>query len=320
MTVNLDRLGRVQYQSARALEEMAAFVAVVEARGFTAAARVTQGRKATLSRRVQDLEARLGVPLLVRTTRSLRLTEEGGAYYEHARRSLASARDADAVVLSAKARPSGLLRVAASATLAAFVLDGVITAYLREYPDVRVHLETTDRKVDIVRDGFDLALRAGALADSSLVARRLGVAGGGFYASPRYLAARGEPSHPKDLAAHDVVAVPKGDGALEWPFLIGGKPKSFPIRPRLVVTDAELGARAAAAGVGIVRAPLQIVRPYLARRQLVEVLREWAPPGLTVHAVFPPGGGLVPKTRVFLDMLERWFAGVKRGRGARATA
>src|SRR5262245_61214010 len=118
----------MEYQSDHALEELRAFVAVVDAQGFRAAARATRGRKATLSARVQDLESRLGVPLLVRTTRSLRLTDEGRAYFEHASRALASARDAEAVVLSAKSEPRGVLRVTASAAIAALAMDNVITA------------------------------------------------------------------------------------------------------------------------------------------------------------------------------------------------
>jgi LysR family transcriptional regulator, regulator for bpeEF and oprC len=154
---------------------------------------------------------------------------------------------------------------------------------------------------------FDLAVWAGALEDSTLVARRLGVAVGGYYASPRYLARRSEPAGPADIASHDVIVVPKGDAAMEWAFVVGGKMKRMAVRPRLVVTDLELAARAAAAGLGIVRAPLLVVEPYPEKKQLVAVLRKFTPPGLDVHAVFPPGGALVPKTRAFVDVLQLWF-------------
>jgi LysR family transcriptional regulator, regulator for bpeEF and oprC len=307
----------VAYQSDRALEELWAFVTVVDARGFSAAARATGGRKATFSRRVQDLEGRLGVPLLVRTTRSLRLTDEGRAYAEHARRSLAAARDAEAVVARAKAKPSGLLRLSAPTPLAAGIVERVVAAYLARYDEVAVHLDASNRKVDLAAEGFDLAVRAGGLDDSSLVARKLGVARGGYYASPRYLERRGAPEHPRDLARHDAVFCPKADGAIDWPFVVDGKRKAIALRPRLTVTSVELAVRAAAAGVGVVRAPLDAVAPLLAKGRLVEVLAPFAEPGLNLYAVYPPGGALVPKTRAFLDLLAAWF---KKNRGVRAGA
>ncbi|MBX3220639.1 MAG: LysR family transcriptional regulator [Labilithrix sp.] len=302
----------MEYQSEQALEELRAFVAVVDAQGFRAAARATRGRKATLSRRVQDLETRLGVPLLVRTTRSMRLTEEGRAYFEHASRALASARDAESVVLSAKATPRGVLRVMTAAALASSVLDEVVMRYLAKHPHVRVVLHTTERRLDMVREGFDLAVWGGPLEDSSLVARRLGVASGGYFASPRYLARRSAPESPDDLAAHDLVTITKGHGTTEWTFVAGGKEKRIAIRPRLVVNDVELAVRAGVAGMGIAPAPMSIAEPYVAKKKLVQVLREWTPPGVDIHAVFPPGGALVPKTRAFVDLLQERFGGAAR--------
>lgn len=303
MTRGRPILVRMEYQSEQALEELRAFVAVVDAQGFRSAARVTGGRKATLIKRVQDLEARLGVPLLVRTTRSMRLTDEGRAYLEHASRALEAARDAESAVLSARATPRGVLRVTTAAALAAHILDAVITRYLKTYPDIRLVLHTTERRLDIVREGFDVAVWGGPLEDSSLVARKLGVAAGGYFASPRYLARRPEPKSPEDLAAHDLVTITKDRGATEWPFVAGGKEKRVAIRPRLVVNDLELALRAGIAGVGIVPAPLSIAEPYVAKKQLVQVLRQWTRPAIDVYAVFPPGGALVPKTRAFLDLL-----------------
>ncbi|MEI9951671.1 MAG: LysR family transcriptional regulator [Pseudomonadota bacterium] len=297
----------MEYQSDQALEELRAFVAVVDAHGFRAAARETRGRKATLSRRVQDLEKRLGVPLLVRTTRSMRLTEEGSAYFEHASRALAAARDAEAVVLSAKADPRGVLRVTTAPSLASLIVEQVVVRYLAKYPHVRVVLHTAERRIDIAREAFDLAVWGGALDDSSFVARKLGVASGGFYASPRYLARRPEPESLDDLATHDLVTISKGQGASEWTFWMGGKQKRIAIRPRLVVNDVELAARAAVAGLGIAPAPVSLAEPYLAKKKLVAVLCKWTLPGVEVNAVFPAGGALVPKTRAFVEMLQTCF-------------
>jgi LysR family transcriptional regulator for bpeEF and oprC len=309
------RLGRVEYQLNQALEELQAFVAVVDAQGFSAAARATRGRKATLSRRVQDLEARLGVQLLVRTTRSMRLTEEGSAYYEHASRALALARDAEAAVLSAKAEPRGMLRVTTVPSLAALIVEDVVVRYLAKHPQVRMQLHVTERRLDIIREGFDLAVWGGALGDSSLVARKLGLAAGGYFASPSYLARRPEPKSPDELASHDLVTITKGRGTTEWKFQMGGKPKPLAIRPRLVVDDAELAARAAAAGLGIAPAPMAIAQRYLEKKTLVAILSRWTPPPVDVYAVFPPGGALVQRTRAFVDMLQTCFErGARRAR------
>lgn len=297
----------MEYQSDLALEELRAFVAVVDAQGFRAAARVTRGRKATLSRRVQDLETRLGVSLLVRTTRSMRLTEEGRAYYEQASRALALARDAEAAVLSAKAEPRGMLRVTTVPSLAARIVDEVVVRYLAKYPLVRMQLHVVERRIDIVREGFDVAVWGGALDDSSLVARKLGAVAGGYFASPRYLARCPAPKSPDQLASHELVTITKGHGTTEWAFWMGGKPKRVAIRPRLVVDDAELAARAAAAGLGIAPAPMAIAERYLEKKTLVAVLSKWTPPPVDVYAVLPPGGALVPKTRAFVDVLATCF-------------
>lgn len=297
----------MEYQSEQALEELRAFVAVVDAQGFREAARVIRGRKATLSKRVQDLEARLGVPLLVRTTRSMRLTEEGRAYFEHASRALEAARDAESVVLSAKATPRGVLRVTIAAALASHILDAVIARYLKKYPDVRLVLHASEHRLDIVREGFDVAVWGGPLDDSSLIARKLGVAAGGYFASPSYLARRPEPKSLDDLSAHDLVTITKDGGATEWKFAVAGKEKRVAIRPRLVVNDLELALRAGIGGLGIVPAPLAIAERYVAKKQLVQVLMPWTRPALDVHAVFPAGGVLVPKTRAFIDLLQEGF-------------
>lgn len=303
MQPDSNRLEPLAFQSASSFDEMTAFVNVVDAGGFTAAARRTRGRKSTLSARVKDLESRLGAPLLVRTTRSLRLTEEGAAYLEHARRSVAAARDAESVVAAARSAPRGLLRVTIAPTLAGTVFDGV-AAYLARYPDVTLYLENTDRAVDLVREGFDIAVRVGVLDDSSLLSRRLGAGDGGFFASPAYLRARGTPKHPDELAEHDAILVPKASGRLgEWPVILRGKQRVVRVKGRLIVTDVGLAVRAAVKGLGIVRAPMRAVAPLLAQKRLVRLLQPFTIPPLEVHALFTPGASALPKVRLFLDML-----------------
>lgn len=302
-------LARMAYQSDVALGELAAFTAVVDAQGFTAASRLLGVRKATLSARVQRLEQRLGASLLARTTRALRLTDEGRAYLEHARRAIASARAAESAVVSTRAAPSGTLRVSVPPPLGALLLNAVIAPYLSAHPAVTVQLDTATRTVDLVKDEFDVAIRVGALGDSALIARKLGVAAGGYYASPAYLARHGEPKRPRDLPNHDAIVIPRGDRAPEWHFVEGRRRRSIVVKPRLAVNGFELGLEAAVAGLGIVPSPLFCVQALLNKKQLVPVLAAYTPPGFEVHAVFPASAALVPKTRAFVDLLAAWADG-----------
>ena len=151
---------------------------------------------------------------------------------------------------------------------------------------------------------------------------RLGTTTGGYYASPGYLEKHGRPRRPEDLRSHATIAIVAAEGPTEWAFVVDEKRVSVSVRPRLLASNFEIGVRAAAAGIGILRTPRHYIEPLLAKKQLVQVLRECSPPGADVHAVMPPGGALVPKTRVFVDMLAAWFAThekvLGRARGARA--
>ena len=294
-------------QSGAPLEQLISFVLVVEAGGFTAAARKSGQTKATLGRRVQELEARLRVSLLVRTTRSVRLTDEGRAYYEHAARAVAAVRDADAAVERSQGAPSGTLRLSTTAGLAGLVLEQVLLTYLRKYPEVSVEVDLSPRNVDLVRDGFDLAVRVGEQQDSTLVARRLGIGLGGYYASPAYLKRRGVPESVRALSEHDTIGIPRDRGPVEWPFVVAGKPTSVVVHPRLRTNSFELAVAAAVAGAGVVLAPEFFVRDQVSRRRLVAVLKEWTRPGVPIYAVTPPGGLLAPRVRAFVDLLSTFF-------------
>lgn len=298
----------MEYQSDRALAELSALVAVVEHRGFSAAARSAGLRKATLSDRVRSLEARLGVPLLVRTTRSLRLTDEGRGYVEQARIAIEAARKAEIAALATRAKPSGTLRMSVTPTIADVIMAHVVAPYLREHPDVSVELDASVRLIDFAREGFDLAVRVGPLADSSLVSRRLGRARGGYYASPAYLERRGTPKQPQDLQEHDAIALMRTDRLPEWHFASGARKRSVVVRPRVVVSTSELGLTAAVAGLGIVPCARHVARPLVARGELAQVLASWTPRAFEIHAVFSPGAAHVPKTRAMIDRLAAWFA------------
>ena len=297
----------MEYHSDRRLAELAAFAAVIEHRGFSAAARVGGLRKATLSERVRSLEERLGVALLVRTTRSLHLTDEGRAYAEHARRALAAARQAEASALASRDVPTGTLRMSTTPVLATLLVEKVVAPYMRKYPSVSVEMDASPRVVDLAREGFDVVVRVGRLADSSLMVRRLGRGRGGYYASPAYLERRGVPNRPEDLAEHDAIGMSRGDRLPEWHFASGARKRSVVVRPRMVVASYELGIRAATSGLGVVPCLREGVRALLAKRALVPVLEAWTPPAYEVSALFTPTSALVPKTRVMVDMLVAWF-------------
>ena len=298
----------MEYQSDRSLAELAAFASVIEHGGFSAAARAVGVRKATLSDRVRSLELRLGVLLLVRTTRTLRLTDEGRAYLEHARRSLAAAREAETAALASRTIAAGTLRVSMSPALSVALLHDVIAPYMRAYPNVTVHVDASTRVVDLAREGYDLAVRVGSLPDSSLTMRRLGFARGGYFASRAYLARRGAPRDPDDLVHHDTIAMPRGNTLPAWHFVSGARKRSVVIRPRLFVASFELGIIAALAGAGIVPCTRHAVRSHLARKRLVPVLASWTQPMFEVNALFPASPSLAPKTRILVDMLAAWFA------------
>jgi DNA-binding transcriptional LysR family regulator len=286
------------------LDDMGLFVAVVRAGGFTAAARTLGLRKAFVSKRLRALEERLGVSLLHRTTRAVRLSEEGQVYFAHAERAVDAAREGEAVLSATRAAPSGVLRVTTTSALAEVLLEPVVLAYLEKHPRVRVELDDSARSLDLIREGWDVAVRAGALPDSSLRATKLGTARGGFWASPDYLEARGVPDVPSALHRH--VAVAMHGSPPEWGFEQAGRRVSVVVPTRLVTTSYALAVRAARAGVGIVRAPDFYVREDVVSGRLRAVLPEWTPRAAPVHAVTPPGVW-PPKTRVFVAMLGRFL-------------
>jgi LysR family transcriptional regulator for bpeEF and oprC len=288
------------------LEALGCFVAVVDAGGFTAAARRLGLRKATLSRRVAALEAQLRAPLLRRTTRVVQLTDDGLAYYEHAVRALAAARDAEAALARRTSAVSGLVRVAAIPFLAELMIDTVLVPFLIRYPEVRIEVEVGARVVDLVGEGFDLALRVGPLRQASHHMRRLGAAGAGYFAAPAYLARRGEPMRPADLDGHDLLAL-VGQATPSWAFVEANRTIVRQLRPRLLASN-ELVIRAACAGGGIVRLPSSRGEELANQGVLVQVLRSYTPAPAPVHVVMPDGHPS-KATRLFIDALTRQLVG-----------
>lgn len=284
------------------LNEILVFAKVVEAGSFVGAARALGMPTSTVSRKVAGLEARLGARLLQRTTRSLRLTEVGRTYYQHAQRVAEELDAADRAVTEMEAAPRGLLRVTTPINFG--FLGETVARFLERYPEVEIDLHCADRVVDLVEEGFDVAVRAGRLADSSLVARSLGVLRSYVVASPAFLARAGSPRTPDDLEGFDCVVLGAGADWTKWRLRRDGGIRAVKVRPRLTVNDFDFLEAAAKGGLGVAMLPTFRCAPLLADGTLVRILDAWCSPDTPLHAVYPSTRHLSPKVTAFLDHLQ----------------
>lgn len=268
------------------LEDMRIFVESVDAGSFTAAAERLELSKQFVSKRVSALEAGLGARLLIRTTRKLRVTELGLAYYERARGILQQVDDAEQMVASQVAEPRGLLRVAAPMSFGTMHLSPAIPDFLQRYPEVSLDLDLNDRRVDLISEGYDMALRIGKLEDSSMIARRLAPLDRVICASPAYLERHGEPASPEALRSHTCLLYGL-NRSMEWDLVRDGKALSVPVSGRLRVNNGELLRDAAIAGLGLAFLPTFIIAPALADGRLVSLLDAFRPPATSIYAVYP---------------------------------
>ena len=286
----------------RDLNELAVFTYVVEHGGFTAAADATQLPKSNISRRIANLEKRLGVRLLERTTRKVHLTEIGNIYYRHCRRMLDEANHADLCVERVMETPRGTLRVSATVTTGQLLLAPLATEFMTQNPEVQLELLLVNRHVDVIDEGFDLVIRIGALEDSSLVTRSLGHCGLFVYASPEYLEARGTPQHPEDLEYHDCLVMSDMHNDNQWTLSNGDINKQMSLKPRAIVNDFATLRSIVADGGGVAILPGYLHTDEYDKR-LVRVFDDWSAPQIEFHAVFPSHRGATPKVRAFLDFL-----------------
>jgi DNA-binding transcriptional LysR family regulator len=287
------------------LDELAVFVAIVEAGSLINASRRLRRSPPAVTRALSALEDRIGLRLVERTTRRLAPTEAGGALVDRARSLLANYDEAMLGVSRAPVR--GVLRITAPVQFGRRHVAPIVSAFLNEHPDVRVELSLNDRNVDLIEEGLDLAVRIGPLADSSLVARQVGSVRRVVVASPEYLARRGVPLTPPDLAAHDTIFGMARSSAREWRF---GPSASGPIvrlAPRLLVDDVEAQLQAAQAGRGIARPLSYQVTEQLAAGSLIRLLQDFEPEPLPVQLVTLSRGYMAPKIRAFLDFAVRIF-------------
>ncbi|HWK35754.1 LysR family transcriptional regulator [Sphingomonas sp.] len=269
-------------------EAWAIFACVVEHRSFSGAAEAIGLSKATVSKAITRLETALGTALFHRTSRRLSLTESGKALAERAHRILAEAQAAEEIARDAATAPAGLVRVAAPVTFGTRFVGRAVADFLTAHPGIEIDLRLSDAKVDIVAEGFDIALRIAELPDSSLRARRLAPVAGRIVAAPSYLAARGTPRHPADLGEHACLRYANLPGAWHFKKADGEEAAVRPSGP-LITDNGDVMLPTLRAGLGIARLPDFIVDEDLAAGTLVEILPEWATLGIALHLLTPPG-------------------------------
>lgn len=287
---------------------METFVRVVDRGGFSAAAQDLRISRAMVSRHIQELEARLGARLLHRTTRRVSVTEAGQVYYERSAHLLADLAAADSEVGEMHARPRGTLRVNGPVVFGSLHLAAAVADYMAAFPEVNIELTLNDRTVDLVEEGFDMAVRIGRLADSSLMARRLAPCRLVIVASPGYLARRGTPLVPGDLTKHDCIRYMYGEGGDVWHFQGPDGKLAVRVQGQLRTNNGDVMRIAASRGMGIAVAPSFIVNDDLASGALVPLLHGWSgAEEIAVHAVYPPGRNPSAKLRSFIDFLVPRF-------------
>jgi DNA-binding transcriptional LysR family regulator len=283
------------------LEAMAIVLAAVDGGSLSAASRALGMPLASVSRKVADLEAHLRTQLLVRTSRRLILTEAGEAYVAASRRIIDQIEEAERAASGEYQAPRGALTITAPVMFGRLHVEPVLLDFLKLYPDITARLVLADRLVNLVDDHVDVAVRIGPLADSALVATRLGSIHWVTCASPAYLAERGVPDTPAALAGHDCIQFDGAYAGAIWHFGAGDAALALPVQPRLTVNTADAAIAAAIAGAGITRVLSYQVAAPVAERRLVLTLRDFEPPLLPVHLVHA-GYGLLPlKLRAFLD-------------------
>lgn len=289
------------------LNDIVVFTKVVETKSFTGAADQLGLPKSTVSRKLAQLEERLGVRLVQRTTRKLALTDIGQAYYERASRIVADVAAAEQLVTDMQATPRGRLRVTAPVDISALFLGEIIAAFISAHPEINVELDASDRVVDLIEEGFDVAVRFGPLPESTLIARRLGSFEAVLCASPAYLARRPAPATIEELEDHDKVLFLPTTRAQGWTMINGDA--TFELAPPARFSSNNIMAvrEAVRTGGGITAVPEFMVGCDLHDHKLVRILPEWRGRPSEMHAVYPARQNIPPRLSLFLDHLTASF-------------
>lgn len=286
------------------LRDMALFVQVGEMKSFSRAAEALDMAASSLSQRIAALEKAVGLRLLNRSTRKVELTADGADYLERCRRIVDAARTAHEELGENAGAPRGLLRVSLPTFFGLAVLGPVLADFARRYPEIRIDFDLSPQRADLVAEGVDVAIRAGALPDSALVARRICSLPRGLYAAPDYLARAGRPAQPEALARHECIV---GTGGARWQFAREGKTVDVAVRGRYSANNAPMNRELALRGLGIAVLPRRIVQAELRAGALRQVLAAWRVPPVEISAV--TSSRLLPaRTRVFLDVLTQALA------------
>lgn len=287
-------------------EAWAIFACVVEHRSFSGAAAAIGVSKATVSKAIARLEAQLGTALFHRTSRRLTLTDSGTALAERAGRILAEAQAAEEAAIDSAKAPSGLVRIAAPITFGIRFVADAIADLLTQHPGIQIDLRLSDARVDIVADGFDIALRIADLPDSSLRARRLAPIRARVVAAPAYLAQHGTPRHPADLAHHACFLYANAIGAWQFRKADGEEAAVRPAGP-LITDNGDAMMPALLAGLGIARLPDFIIDRELADGRLVEILADWSPMNIALHLLTPPSTLRPARVELVIEFLSQRF-------------
>ena len=289
--------------------DLSMFVAVVDSGGISAAAERLGVAKSAVSRRLADLEGRLGAQLLRRTTRRLTLTDSGRAFHERAKNILADLEEAEQSVSQAHGALRGRLKVALPLAYGIRHVGPLITEFMALHPAVEFDLDFNDRRIDLMQEGFDLAIRVARLPDSSLIARRLAPVPSALCASPDYLARRGTPARAADLAGHEALVYSNLANPDTWNF-VGpeGQPGSVKVPVRLRANNGEFLTRAAIAGQGIILHPTFYLDEAIRAGELVPLLTDHAWPQVNAYAVYPPTRHLSRRVRALVDFLAERLA------------
>ncbi|MGB7483280.1 MAG: LysR substrate-binding domain-containing protein [Castellaniella sp.] len=293
-------------------DAMLAFARVVETGSFTKAAETLHMSRTSVTQSVQQLEARLRVKLLNRTTRKVRVTADGAAYYERVVRLLADMDDAETSLSGAASLPRGRLRVDVPSPFASLILIPAMPAFQARYPDIQLHLGVSDRVVDLIDENVDCVVRGGEITHQSLVARHVGDLPLGVYAAPAYLAHAGQPAHPGDLQVHPhrVVGFSLSRTRRVFPCTLKRDGVSIDVQARqaLVVDDGNAYLAAGLAGIGVLWLPAYMARAHVGRGELVPLFADWRIDPMPMHIAFPPSRHVSAKLRVFIDWIVELMA------------
>ncbi len=288
-------------------EQLEAFVAVVDRHSFSHAADKLGVAKSVLSRRVSQLEKRLGVQLMRRTTRKLSLTEAGRHFYQRAVSLLSDLNDAERIVSDTQSKLSGKIKLTAPLALGISHLSVPIATFMTNHSEVEMEVELNDREVDLVEEGFDLAVRVGNLQDSSLIARKLASVNFAICASADYLHSYGTPRHPSELSQHQLLVYSNLQIGQQWAFDDQGGRVTTRLRYRLSANNGEFLANVACAGLAITAGPLFFLQTYIDSGKLIPILTDFPRPQAGMYALYPPGRLVSRRVKAFSDFLFEYF-------------